>query len=154
MNIWVDADSCPRRVREIVIRAAGRTGTRAVFVANRNIPTGRMKGFRMRVVADADREILERVEDADLVVTRDIPLAAQLVGRGITVLNDRGTVYTSENVGERLSWRDFMAELRERGTYVPEQDRLGDTDIREFANALDRELRRRLPHGENANGRR
>ncbi len=142
MSIWVDADSCPRRVREIVIRAAARTGTRAVFVANRRIPTGTMRGYRMRVVADADREILERAGDGDLVVTRDIPLAAQLVRRGITVLNDRGTVYTSENVGERLSWRDFMAELRDRGTYVAEQDRLSDSDIREFANALDRELRR------------
>ena len=152
MNIWVDADSCPRRVREIVIRAAERTGARAVFVANRRIPTGRMKGYRMRVVADADREIVERVGDADLVVTRDIPLAAQLVKRGITVLNDRGTIYTNENVGERLSWRDFMAELRERGTYIPEQDRLDESDIREFANSLDRELRRRNPRGGNASG--
>ena len=96
----------------------------------------------MRVVNDADSLILEEAGMQDLVITRDIPLAAELVGNGIRVINDRGTVYTEENVRERLSWRDFMADLRDKGMFIPENDRFSERDLREFANAFDRELTR------------
>ncbi len=142
MKILVDADSCPRRVREVILRASKRTRTRAVFVANRRMPDVVKARADMRVVNDADSLILEEAGASDLVITRDIPLAAQLVGNGIRVINDRGTVYTEENVRERLSWRDFMADLRDKGTFVPESDRFSERDLREFANAFDRELTR------------
>ncbi|MFP4644756.1 MAG: DUF188 domain-containing protein [Spirochaetales bacterium] len=142
MKILVDADSCPRRVREVILRASKRTGISAVFIANRRMPDVVKARSDMRVVADADSLILEEAGDDDLVITRDIPLAAELVGNGIRVINVRGTVYTGENVRERLSWRDFMADLREKGTFVPESDRFGECDLREFANAFDRELTR------------
>ncbi|MFW5994471.1 MAG: DUF188 domain-containing protein [Spirochaetia bacterium] len=144
MTIWVDADSCPRRIREIVVRAARRTRSRATFVANRKMPEINGRGIRMQVVEDADAAILEQVAAEDLAITRDIPLAEALVERGVLVLNDRGTVYTTENIGERRSWRDFMAGLRERGTFVPEQDRFGNSDVQAFAAAFDAALARKL----------
>lgn len=144
MTIWVDADSCPRRIREIVVRAAKRTGTRAMFVANRKMPEVKGRAARMQVVEDADAAIIEQASADDLAVTRDIPLAEELVKSGLLVLNDRGTVYTTENIGERRSWRDFMAGLRDRGTFVPEQDSFGEAEVRAFAAAFDAALTRRL----------
>lgn len=143
-RIFIDADSCPKRIRAVVRKAAGRTRVAAIFVANRTIPDIKGTACEMRVVADADAEILECSRPDDLVITRDIPLAAELVASEVLVLNDRGTVYTSENVRERLSLRDFMSDLRERGTLVPENDQFSDRDLRSFSAAFDRELTRLL----------
>ncbi len=150
MNIWIDADSCPRKVREIICKAARRTGVPARFVANRDIP---LPGSDERFVEmirveqdgmDADGYILDHAERGDLVVTRDIPLAAELVERGFRVLNDRGAVYNSENIRERLSVRNFMQGLREAGLPQAEAGQFGERDVRQFANTFDHELSRAL----------
>jgi uncharacterized protein YaiI (UPF0178 family) len=144
MRIWVDADSCPRRIREIVCRASDRKGIEAVFVANRPIPLPNCRTVRMERVGagqdDADRYIVEHIEEGDLIITRDIPLAALLVEKSFSVLNDRGDLYTRENVRERLSVRNFMADLREAGLPQDTPGQLSEKDIRTFANTFDREL--------------
>ncbi len=144
MIIWVDADSCPKRVREIICRAAERTGVTARFVANRNIPLP--KGcYRESVISDdADAHILAAVSQEDLVVTRDIPLAAKIVEREVCVMNDRGTRYTHENIGERLSVRDYMKDLRESGAVLSSSDQFGRPERAAFAATFDRELTRLL----------
>lgn len=148
MTIWVDADSCPRPVREIVQRAALRTGVEAVFVANRAVPGAEGEGVTFvrvgRSAGAADEYIVENSEAEDLIVTRDVPLARRLVDRGATVLNDRGDVFSEENVGERLSVRDFMYELRSRGLVLPSGRSFGRRETQAFANAFDRELTRLL----------
>lgn len=145
MRIWVDSDSCPVKIREIIVRAANRVGIEAVFVANREIP-GVESGNTTLVTVEkgegaADAFIVENAEEGDLAVTRDIPLAADLVGKGILVLDDRGSVMDSGNIGERLSVRNAMTELRSYGI-VPETTKPMTTrDIQQFANAFDRQLR-------------
>lgn len=148
LTVWVDADSCPTRVREIICAASTRRGVDAVFVANRKIPLPE-SGRVSTVVVDegdqsADAYLVEHARCGDLAVTRDIPLAAQLVGAGLTVLNDRGDVFTEANVRERLSIRDHMYELRTSGIMVGEQSRYGKREIYRFSNAFDRELTRVL----------
>ena len=148
MKIWIDADACPRPVKEVIFRAAGKRKVEAVIVANRALAAPKTPMVRAIVVADgadvADDWIAERVEPEDLVVTADIPLAARVVERGATGVNPRGETYTEANVGERLSVRDFMARpardggrhrrpgaveqeghraLRQRARPVPDQSR-------------------------------
>ncbi len=98
----------------------------------------------------ADRYIVEHARSGDIAITRDIPHAADLVERGVLVLNDRGTVFSAENVRERLSVRDFMYDLRNSGVGVPERGRFGQRDIALFAQAFDRELTARLRGQDNA----
>lgn len=150
MNIWIDADSCPRRIREIICKAARRTGVPARFVANREIPLSGDRGRFIHMVAvdknenDADGYIIDHAVPGDLIVTRDIPLAAELVERGLRVLNDRGVVYSSENIRERLSVRNFMQGLREAGLPQAEAGQFGERDVRQFANTFDHELSRAI----------
>ena len=148
MKILVDADSCPPQIREIVARAAARLRVQAVFVANRRIPfPGNDYVSGVIVPAGegrADRSIREKTDPGDLVVTRDIPLAALLVEAGAVVINDRGTVYTAENVRERLSLRDFSLELIKSGVQVERKDRFGRKEVQAFAAAFDRELTKAL----------
>ncbi len=147
MKIWVDADSCPVRVREIVERASRRTGVSAVFVSDRVLPVQKDGPVSLVEVPTAenscDTYILDRAREGDLAVSRDVPLAAALVASGVTVLDDRGAVYTEENIGERVSLRDEMMRLREMGI-GPEtgRGRAGEREIRAFAAAFDRELNR------------
>lgn len=146
MTIWVDADSCPKRVRDIVARAAEKRDVAAVFVANRAIHTPPTVSF-IEVSESpeaADRYLVEHAETGDLAVTRDIPLAAELVDSGLIVLNDRGDVYSTENVRERLSIRDFMKELRSRGEYEMPGRGYSNREVQAFAAAFDRELTRCL----------
>lgn len=148
LTIWVDADSCPTRIREIICSAASRRKVGAIFVANRTIPIPRAEQVSAVVVSDGDQSadayLVEHAQSGDLAVTRDIPLAAQLVASGVTVLNDRGDVFTEANVRERLSIRDHMYELRTSGIMVAEQSRFGPREIFRFSNAFDRELTRIL----------
>ncbi len=148
MTVWVDADSCPQRVREIVIRAAARRGVPAVFVANRRIPlpkNGRVSAVVVPKGDDsADLHITDRAAPGDLVITRDIPLAAQLVEKNVRVINDRGDVFTAENIRERLSVRNFMKDLRDAGLYESPSGGFGPREIRLFSDAFDRELTRIL----------
>jgi len=144
MEILVDADSCPRRVRSIIRKAAERTHIKTVFVSDRKLADA--KGDRIENVlvdhgsGDVDDYIVEHVQPGDLVVTHDIPLAARVVGKGAVALDDRGSVFTQENIRERLSVRDALAELREAGVTPAGGDTLGEREIRLFAGAFDREL--------------
>lgn len=148
MKIWVDADSCPKPVREIVERAAKRLSLSLIYTANRKIPMEENPLFTMVITEaedqSADLYIVDNVDAGDLVITRDIPLADQLVDKQISVLNDRGVLYTKENIKERLSVRDFMYELREYGGGVERHSSFGPKEKQAFANAFDRELRKML----------
>ncbi|MFP4114948.1 MAG: YaiI/YqxD family protein [Spirochaetota bacterium] len=140
MRLIVDADSMKPRVREIVARAAERHGIEAVFVANRRLPIGDMPGARMVVADDADEWIVCEANVDDLAITRDVPLAARLVPRGVDVITDRGEHYTSENVRTRLSERQAAMSLRRAGVIAPRGAGYGPKEIQAFANLLDREL--------------
>jgi uncharacterized protein YaiI (UPF0178 family) len=145
----VDADAAPREVKEIVFRAAQRLGLPAVLVANKDLAPPRGNPFvrtvRVKGGLDvADAYIAEHAEAGDVAVTADIPLAAQLVARKVAVLDPRGLEYTEDNVGERLSTRDLLAELRTAGL-VTGGPRAFDQKARQaFAAALDRVLTRTL----------
>jgi len=148
MTIWVDADSCPKRIRDIVVRAAVKNDVPAFFVANRPISLPRKAPVSMVEVeageGSADRYIVEHAAKGDMVITRDIPLAADLVERSVVVLNDRGDIYTEENVRERLSIRDFMYELRNQGQFAERTRSFGEKEITAFSNAFDRTLQKLL----------
>ncbi len=149
MHIWVDADACPVVIRDILFRAAERTGTDLTLVANRWIQVRPSKNIRALQVAAgfdvADNEILRRVEAGDLVVTADIPLAAEVIARGALALNPRGELYTAENIRQRLNMRDFMDTLRASGIDTGGQPTLHPRDRQAFANQIDRLLARRTP---------
>lgn len=145
MTLWIDADACPRPVRDIMLRAARRRELQLVLVANSSLGLAPAPGVRQVVVpggADvADLYILEHAVPGDLVVTADIPLADGLVTRNITAINPRGEVYDKGSIGERLAVRNLMDELRGAGL----AGRSGpapynDKDKQSFANALDRLL--------------
>ena len=145
MRILVDADSMNERVREIIAEQAQRWRCRAEFYANRWIVVPRSRSVRFRRVRDADRAIIDRCAPDDLAVTRDISLAAELIERKLTVLNDRGDVFTAENIQERLDIRNRAKELRDGGRLATRPRTYGKQEVHAFANALDRELARRLP---------
>ena len=145
MTIWVDADSCPKRVRDIIMRASNRRGVPARFVSRQDAGV-RSAGNVESIVTeeDADEVIVSRVEAGDIAITRDIPLAARLVECSVVVLNTRGEVYTRENVRERLSERDFMYEFRSAASFSEPGRSYGTREVTAFANAFDRELEKRL----------
>jgi uncharacterized protein YaiI (UPF0178 family) len=144
VQIWVDADACPKPIKEILYRAAERTRVPMILVANtplRTPPSPYIRTMRVRRGFDiADREIVEQVQVGDLVVTADIPLAAEVIGRGGHALDPRGVLYTPDNIPERLAARNLMSHLRASGleTGGPAAWRQGDA--RAFANQLDRLL--------------
>jgi hypothetical protein len=144
MHIWVDADACPRVIKEILFRAAERTGVSMTLVANQPLATPRLKNVRsLRVAAGfdvADNEIVRRLAAGDLVVTADIPLAAEVIARGGYALNPRGELYTTDNIRARLSMRDFMDSLRATGVETGGPASFGQSDRQSFANQLDRFL--------------
>ena len=148
MKFFIDADSFPVPARATIIRAAERHGLKALFVAQKDpgLPTGPCIRFVAVPPGDdgADNWIVDQSMPGDLVFTRDIPLAARLVEKKILVLNDRGTVYTAENVRSRLSERDFMTEMRFNNMATPSIKSYGQRELAEFANAFDRELTRLL----------
>ncbi len=144
MNIWVDADACPTAIKEILFRAAERTATRMTFIANHDIPLRKSRhvGF-VRVAAGfdvADDAIAERIAAGDLVVTGDIPLAAEIIGRGGLALSPRGELFTRDNISARLAMRDLMESLRSSGIESGGQAPLDQADRKAFADQLDRIL--------------
>lgn len=145
MKIWVDSDSCPRQIRQIILRASLRVKIQTIFVANRKIPDVENKWSSMLLVplgeGEADKYIFENSNKGDIAITRDIPLAADLVKNGLLVLDDRGSVFTIDNIGERLSIRNAMTELRSYGVMSKSSGAMNNKDIQQFANAFDRELR-------------
>jgi len=146
MRMWIDADACPRDVKDVVYRAGQRTETSVVVVANKAIHVPRSPHVRLDQVAGgpdvADDHIVANAEAGDLAVTADIPLAARLVEKQVVVLDPRGDVYDADNVRERLSVRNFMAEVREAGVQTGGPAPWSPRDTQRFANALDRALRR------------
>lgn len=147
LKIWIDADAAPREVKELVFRAARRLEIETVLVANQRLqaPPGNpyVSAIRVDGGADvADRYIADRAEPGDLVVTQDIPLAAALVPRGITVLDPRGEEHTSETIGERLSVRDFFDRARLAGLVTGGPPPFDGRARQAFAAALDRALTR------------
>lgn len=144
MRIWVDADACPAVIREIIFRAARRTGTPVTLVANQPIRVPRSALFNTLQVPGgfdaADDRIAEESGTGDLVVTADIPLAARVVEKGTLALNPRGELYTEANIRERLNLRDFMDELRGSGVQTGGPPPLGAREKHAFAAALDRLL--------------
>jgi uncharacterized protein len=147
MTIWVDADACPQPVREILFRAAERVGIPVTLVANRPVPTPPSRYVRSIRVSSgfdvADNEIVRSLAPGDLVVTADIPLAAQVIARGGQALDPRGALYTDQNVRERLNLRDFMDTLRSSGVRTGGPAAFGPRERQAFANALDSWLARR-----------
>jgi uncharacterized protein len=144
MHIWVDADACPKVIKEILFRAAERTGVFVTLVANQPLTAPRLKNIRtLRVAAGfdvADNEIVRRLASGDLVITADIPLAAEVIANGGYALNPRGELYTTDNIQARLSMRDFMDSLRATGIETGGPASFNQSDRQSFANQLDRFL--------------
>ncbi len=143
-KIWIDADACPKAVKEIVFKAAHRVNTPLMLVANsyQTIPHSDL--IRLIIVDKgldvADQYIVDHVEPHDLVITADIPLAAKIVEKGAIAINPRGEIYTEENIGEILSMRDFMKELRDGGSITGGPATFGPKDVQSFANSLNKLL--------------
>ena len=149
MKLWLDADAAPRDVKDVCLRASDRLKLETVLVANQRLqlPLGYAHVTAVRVEGGpdvADRYIVEHAESGDVAVTADIPLAALLVPKGVIVIDPRGEEYTSESIGERLSVRNFMDELRGSGVDTGGHAAYGQREKQAFANALDRALTRAL----------
>lgn len=146
MQIWVDADACPVPVKEILFRAAERKQRMTTLVANQYISTPKSKFIRAVQVAQgfdvADNEIVKRVSAGDLVITADIPLAAEVIEKGAKALSPRGELYTQDNIRGRLNMRDFMDSLRSSGVDTGGSAPYNHTDRQAFANRLDQLLAR------------
>ncbi|AJJ21217.1 MULTISPECIES: YaiI/YqxD family protein [Yersinia] len=144
MQIWVDADACPNVIKEVLFRAADRTGMMVTLVANQPLKTPPSKFIRTLQVASgfdvADNEIVQRVEKNDLVITADIPLAAEVIEKGGIALNPRGERYTPDTIRERLNMRDFMDTMRASGIQTGGPNTLNQRDRQQFANELDKWL--------------
>ena len=149
MKLWIDADAAPGDVKDVVYRAAIRLDIQTVMVANQRLqqPANNPLVTAVRVEGGpdvADRHIEAHAQSGDVAVTADIPLAAALVGKGVAVIDPRGLEYTTENVGERLSIRDFMDQVRMAGTDIGGPSTYGAREKRAFAGTLDRVLTRVL----------
>ena len=147
MKFWIDADAVPRDVKEIAFRAARRLSLETTLVANQRlyVPPGTAFVSAVRVEGGpdvADRYIVEHAEAGDLCITADIPLAQLLVEKGVAVVDPRGEEYTTHNIGERLSVRDFMDGLRGAGMETGGAKPWSAKDKQAFAGALDRLLTR------------
>jgi len=144
MKIWVDADACPVVIKDILFRAAERTQTTTTLLANHylKIPPSKVISF-VQVSAGfdvADNEIVKRAKPNDLVITADIPLAAEVVEKGCLALNPRGELYTESNIRQRLNMRDFMDTLRSSGIDTGGAPPISQADRQAFANNLDKLL--------------
>ena len=149
MRIWVDADACPQVIKDILFRAAERAQVVTTLVSNMALARTPASAFirTIRVAKGfdgADQRIVQEVEPGDLVVTADLPLAAAVVARGAQALDPRGELYTEDNVGERLSMRDLMMELRAGGLAQGGPAQFNLTDRQRFASSLDCLLTRML----------
>lgn len=147
MKIWVDADACPVAMRKILFKAAQRTGTEVTLIANQAISVPRSPLITMRQVPQgfdvADDEIVRLVKPGDLVITSDIPLASEAIDKGATALSGRGELFDKENIRGLLNMRDFMDTLRGSGIQTGGHAALGQSEIKAFADQLDRWLARR-----------
>ncbi len=149
MQIWVDADACPKVIKDILFRAAQRTGAALTLVANQPLATPPAANIRSLQVAsgfdEADNYIAGEVAEGDRVITADIPLAAEVIEKGALALNPRGEMYTADTIRSRLNMRDFMDTMRASGIEMSRTPALGSADKQRFANALDRWLAKNAP---------
>ncbi len=146
LKIWVDADACPVVIKEILFRAAERTRIETILVANKLLrvpPSHWLRAMQVPGGFDvADDEIVKQINPGDLVITADIPLAAQVIAKGGHALNPRGEFYTAGNIQERLAMRNFMEELRGSGVDISGPTSFSHSDRQAFAAELDRFLSR------------
>ena len=144
MKIWVDADACPVVIKDILFKAADRVGIHVTLVANQSMQMPASPYIKFVLVPSgfdvADNEIVKRLDAGDLVVTADIPLAAEAIEKGGIALNPRGELYTTDNIKARLSMRDFMDTLRSSGVQTGGPPALNKNDRQAFANNLDKLL--------------
>jgi uncharacterized protein len=149
VQIWVDADACPQVIKDILYRAADRARIVTTLIANmplRTPPSPFIKTVRVPKGFDvADHYIVQQLSPGDLVITADIPLAAEAIQRGAHALDPRGDLYSEDNVGERLAMRNLMQELRSTGEVIGGPAAFGSSDRQRFANQLDRFLTRPRP---------
>ena len=141
LTIWVDADACPTVIKDILYRAAQRTGIELILVANQPLrvpPARNIRSIQVQAGFDiADNEIVRRCQSGDLVITADIPLAAEVIEKGGLALNPRGELYTVNTIRERLNMRDFMDTMRASGVQTGGPSPLHQKDRQQFANQLD-----------------
>lgn len=146
VRIWVDADACPVAIREVLIRAAKRTGIETTFVANQYLPIPQYPSLKFSQVEKgydvADHHIVQRVRPGDLVITQDIPLADEVITLEASAMNPRGQKFTKENIKARLGMRDFMETMRASGVQSGGPPPLNRQDVQTFSNHLDRWLTR------------
>lgn len=144
MQIWVDADACPNVIKEVLFRAADRVNVMVTLVANQYIkapPSPYIRSLQVPVGFDvADNEIVRRVEPGDLVITADIPLAAEVLEKGGDAINPRGERYSPATIRERLTMRDFMDTMRSSGVQTGGPNTMTQRDRQQFANELDKWL--------------
>jgi len=144
VKIWVDADACPKVIKEVIFKTSFRLKIPTCLVANSfmSVPSGGLiSSIQVDQGADvADQYIVEHVKENDLVITADIPLAAFIVEKGSMAINPRGELYTEENISERLSMRDFMQDLRDNGVTTGGPSPFGPKDKELFTNSLNRIL--------------
>ena len=147
MKIWVDADACPVAIKEILYRVATRTETPLTLVANKMLrvpPSPFIKALQVPGGFDvADQRIAQEVQAGDLVITADVPLAAQVISKGATVIDPRGELLTEANIKERLDMRNFMESLRSSGVETGGPASFSNADRQAFANRIDRLLAKR-----------
>ena len=147
MNIWVDADACPKVIKEVLYRAAARTGVSVTFVANQPLQVPRVPSLRILQVAQgfdvADNEIARRAAPGDLVITADIPLAAEVIAKGAQALSPRGERYSVDTIRGLLNLRDFMDTMRASGNVGDGPPPLSQANRNAFAGHLDTWLSRR-----------
>ncbi|HEU5101657.1 MAG TPA: YaiI/YqxD family protein [Roseiflexaceae bacterium] len=148
MQIWIDADACPKDAKELVFRASARLSVPVCLVANRALglpPSPLITLVRVRPGSDvADSYIVQHVAAPDIVITADIPLAAQVVARGAIAIDPRGELYTADTIGERLAMRNLMEELRWAGAVTGGPAAYSPADRRRFAEAFNRLLNTRV----------
>lgn len=148
MKVWVDADACPVVIKEILFRAAERTAVNVTLVANQQVQIPKSRYVNFIQVSQgfdvADNEIVERLKAGDLVITADIPLASDVIDKGGFALNPRGEMYTTDNIKQRLSMRDFMETMRASGVNTGGPPPLNKSDRQAFANQLDKYLAKNL----------
>ncbi len=141
MTIWLDGDACPKPIKDILCRAANRSKTQLLIIANHFIPTPPSPFIKKQIVSSgfdvADNYIVAHLKPGDLVITADIPLADEAISKGGTVLNPRGERYTSQNIKQHLSNRNMNESLRSTGLLSGGPKALGAKEIQKFSNHLD-----------------
>ncbi|MBK8454055.1 MAG: YaiI/YqxD family protein [Thiofilum sp.] len=154
MHIWVDADACPVVIKEILFRSAERTGLALTLVANQPLRVPKLPNINTLQVAAgfdvADNEIVKRIQAGDLVITADIPLAAEVLDKGAQALNPRGELYSPDTIKAKLSMRDFMDTLRSNGIDTGGPAPFNQQDRKEFAKRLDTLITRYLQSRRNS----